>query len=91
MGGIQHGFWEHNLSAIRGAIVKDELKPSKDGVLIYLNGGMDLTTILDKVGDAGGIVVLPKTQISPEIGFMAKFEDTEGNLLAIIQKVLLKK
>lgn len=83
LGGIQHGFWEHNPSAIGGAIVKDELKPSKDGVLVYLNGGMNLTTILDKVADAGGIVVLPKTQISPEIGFMAKFEDTEGNLLAI--------
>ena len=83
MGGVQHGFWEHSPSVIGGALVQDELKPSKDGVLVYFNGGLDLSTILNKVEGSGGKVVLPKTQISPEIGFMAKFEDTEGNILAL--------
>ena len=66
-----------------GALVKDELKPSKEGVLVYLNGGKDLSFILKRVEQAGGKVLLEKTQISTEIGFMSKFEDTEGNVLAL--------
>lgn len=86
LNGIQHGFWEHSKSTIGGALVKDELKPSKEGVLVYLNGGKDLSFILKRVEQAGGKVLLEKTQISTEIGFMAKFEDTEGNVLALHSK-----
>ena len=63
-------------------MVKDELKPSKEGVLVYLNGGKGLK----RVEQAGGKVLLEKTQISTEIGFMSKFEDTEGNVLALHSK-----
>lgn len=83
LGNVQHGFWEHTPSAIGGAIVKDEGKPSADGVLIYFNGGENVMPIIERVELAGGKVLLPKTQISPEIGFMAKFQDTEGNTLAL--------
>ena len=86
LNGIQHGFWEHSKSTIGGALVKDELKPSKEGILVYLNGGKDLSFILKRVEKAGGKVLLEKTQISTEIGFMAKFEDTEGNVLALHSK-----
>jgi predicted enzyme related to lactoylglutathione lyase len=55
-------------------------KPSSsDGVLIYLNGNPDVQHILDKVEAAGGSIFLPKTEISPEHGFMAIIIDTEGN------------
>ena len=39
--------------------------------------------MLKRVEQAGGKVLLQKTKISTEIGFMAKFEDTEGNVLAL--------
>jgi len=59
-------------------------KPSAtDGPLIYLNGNPDLQNILDKVVAAGGIIMVPKTEISPEYGFMAVIIDTEGNRIGL--------
>ncbi len=59
-------------------------KPSlTDGPLIYLNGNPDLQNILDKVIGAGGKIMVPKTEISPEYGNMAVFIDTEGNRIAL--------
>src|ERR1700712_4725738 len=47
-------------------------KPSAtDGPLIYLNGNPDVQNILDKVEAAGGKILVPKMEISPEYGCMA--------------------
>ena len=52
-------------------------KPSAtEGPLIYLNGNPD-------VQNAGGKVTVPKTEISPEYGYMGVFIDTEGNRIAL--------
>jgi predicted enzyme related to lactoylglutathione lyase len=59
-------------------------KPSTtDGPLIYLNGTPDVQIILDKVESAGGSILVPKTEISPEYGFMAVIIDTEGNRIGL--------
>jgi predicted enzyme related to lactoylglutathione lyase len=59
-------------------------KPSAtDGPLIYLNGNPDVQTVLDKVEKAGGKIMVPKTEISPEYGFMAVIIDTEGNRIGL--------
>jgi predicted enzyme related to lactoylglutathione lyase len=59
-------------------------KPSAtDGPLIYLNGNPDVQNVLDKIPAAGGTIVIPKTEISPDYGYMAVFIDTEGNRIAI--------
>ena len=55
---------------------------SSDGPLLYLNGNPDVQLILDKVEQAGGKVIVPKTQISPEFGYMAVIVDSEGNRIA---------
>ena len=58
-------------------------KPSgTDGPLVYLNGNPDVQTVLDKVEAAGGKIIVPKTEISPEYGNMAVIIDTEGNRIA---------
>lgn len=54
-----------------------------EGVLIYLNANPDVQNALDKVEAAGGKILVPKTQISPEYGFMAVIIDTEGNRIAL--------
>jgi uncharacterized protein len=54
-----------------------------DGPLIYLNANPDVQIVLDKIEEAGGKIVVPKTQISPEHGYMAVFIDTEGNRVAL--------
>ena len=72
-------------NGIGGALVYSEgfYKPSAtDGPLVYLNGNPDVQRILDKVEKAGGKILLPKTQISPEYGYMAMITDTEGNRIA---------
>ncbi|GAB4514051.1 MAG: VOC family protein [Anaerolineae bacterium] len=57
--------------------------PSKDGVRVYLNGGDDLQHALDRAVKAGATVILPKTLITEENGYMAIFEDTEGNAIGL--------
>lgn len=69
---------------VGGAIVKlEDFLPARHGTLIYLNGGDDLAPILLRVEDAGGKVLTEKTLITPEIGYMATFLDSEGNKLAL--------
>lgn len=61
----------------------DFFKPSAtDGPLVYLNANPDVQNVLDKVEAAGGTILVPKTEISPEYGFMAVIKDTEGNRIA---------
>ncbi len=71
-------------NGIGGAIVAGPgAIPSDTGPLLYLNGGNDLNSIIAKVPEAGGRIVMPKTFISDESGYFAVFIDTEGNKLAL--------
>jgi len=67
-----------------GALVKSEYhKPSTDGVVVYLNANPDMSDVLKRIENEGAQIVMPKTQITPEIGYMAFFIDTEGNKIAL--------
>jgi uncharacterized protein len=71
---------------VGGALVynKDFYKPSDSaGILVYLNGNPDVHIVLNKVVKAGGKILVPKTEISPENGFMAIIIDTEGNRIGL--------
>src|SRR4029078_13321906 len=60
---------------ISGGLVEESgREPSQTGVLIYLNGGADLSIPLSKVEAAGGKIIIPKTSIGAN-GFMAQFID----------------
>ena len=75
-----------DMNGIGGAVVDSGgfHKPSiTDGPLIYLNGNPDLENILSKVETSGGKIMVPKTEISPEYGYMAVFIDTEGNRIGL--------
>jgi predicted enzyme related to lactoylglutathione lyase len=77
---------QNTQTGIGGALVKahDFYKPSStDGVLVYLNANPDVQQVLDRIAEAGGKVVVPKTEISPEYGYMAVFIDSEGNRVAL--------
>lgn len=80
MGGTRMGMLPGDGKIVTGAIVHGEgYEPGARGTLIYLAGGDDLSPMLDRVKEAGGTVVVPKTEISPEFGFFAIFIDSEGN------------
>jgi predicted enzyme related to lactoylglutathione lyase len=69
---------------VGGALAESENHvPSEDGVIVYLNANPDIQAVLNRVEDAGGEIDLPKTQISPEMGYMAFFIDTEGNRVGL--------
>jgi hypothetical protein len=74
------------MTGVGGALVYSDgfHKPSAtDGPLIYLNGNPDVQIILDRVEVAGGKIMVPKTQISEEYGYMAVIIDTEGNRIGL--------
>src|SRR6478672_8699259 len=75
-----------DMMGVGGAVVDSGgfHKPSAtDGPLIYLNGNPDVQLVLDKVETAGGRIMVPKTEISPEYGYMAVIIDTEGNRIGL--------
>src|SRR5688572_31985200 len=80
MDGVQMGLFPSGEETVNVALVKgNDSKPAMDGTIVYLNTGDDLQIILDKIEPNGGKVIVPKTEISPEMGFFAMFRDTEGN------------
>ena len=81
MGHIRMGFFQHQSGTGTGGAVVcgDGCIPSQSGSKLYLNGGSDLLTVLDRVEAAGGTIVVGKKQITPEIGYFAIIVDTEGN------------
>ncbi|HSZ87224.1 MAG TPA: VOC family protein [Puia sp.] len=75
-----------NMENVGDSIVfnKDFYKASEtDGPLIYLNANPDVQIVLDRIEAAGGKIAVPKTQISPEYGYMAIFIDSEGNRVGL--------
>lgn len=62
---------------------KDWYRPSNsDGVLVYFSS-VNVDNELGRIEAAGGEIMQSKTQISPDIGYMALFTDTEGNRIAL--------
>lgn len=81
---VEMGLFAYQGQMVTGVIMKGEgYKPSANGVTIYLNGGDNLQTILDKVEGNGGKIIIPKTPHADEIGFFAIFHDSEGNKIGL--------
>ena len=69
---------------VGGCLIKyAPLVPNADGARIYLNGGKDLQAILDRIDAAGGKIVMPKMFIRDDIGYIAAFQDSEGNTVGL--------
>ncbi len=65
-----------------GALVKsDGNTPNSEGTIVYFKCE-DLSVELARVEEAGGKIVVPKTDIG-EFGFFARFIDTEGNIIGL--------
>ena len=75
--------WKEGAPGSAGSLVQGEgAVPSQTGSLVYFSCGNDLQPTLDRVVANGGAVMMPKTSIG-EFGFIARFEDTEGNMVAL--------
>lgn len=74
-----------NEGTVSGALVHSpgNYETGDKGPLIYLNAVPDIQTVVEKIEPAGGKVLLPKTEISKDYGYMALFIDTEGNKVGL--------
>lgn len=82
--GVEKGLFPYQNQMVAGVIMKGEdCEPSAKGVTIYLNGGDDLQTILDKVEGNGGKIIIPKRPHADKNGFFAIFHESEGNKMGL--------
>lgn len=67
-------------TGISGALAKGEIyKPTKNGIVIY-SKTLNIDSTLTLATENGGKILYPKTDNG--LGFVAEFEDTEGNRIA---------
>ncbi len=87
LGGFEMVFFpssDNMIGKVSGALVKGDMhKPSMDGAVIYLNANPDMQLIIDRIVANGGKILMPRTLVNEQVGYMAFFVDTEGNRLAL--------
>ena len=67
-----------------GALAKgDAYRPSREGAIIYFDVP-DIDAVLQKAKQRGSRILYEKKDIG-EAGFVAEFEDSEGNRVALSQ------
>ena len=84
MGGMKMALFPFTQDApgAAGALIKGEsYEPSHAGTVVYFRVD-DIPETLRRINANGGKTVMPKTAIG-QYGFIAQYEDTEGNRLAI--------
>jgi uncharacterized protein len=78
--------FDPKISAVPGALAKGKTYlPSLSGTLIYLSTN-DVSLSLSKVTQAGGLELFPRTEV-PGYGWVAEFQDCEGNRVGLFQGV----
>ncbi|MEQ8209578.1 MAG: VOC family protein [Lacipirellulaceae bacterium] len=76
---------EQNVPGAAGTLIMgDGYLPSHEGSLVYFHVA-EIDPALEKITTAGGKTLVPRTSIG-EYGFIAHFEDTEGNRVALHEK-----
>lgn len=58
-------------------------KPSPDGTVVYLNAEPSLNVVLARLPEAGGKLLVPRTEVPGGMGFFAVLEDCEGNRVGL--------
>lgn len=78
------GFFSQNPNLVSGALVQGEgYTPNDKAAIVYFDCHDDLSPVLERVIKAGGKVLVPKTNIGPEMGYFAHFKDSEGNRVGL--------
>ncbi|WP_348269812.1 VOC family protein [Edaphobacter paludis] len=66
-----------------GTLVKRRFQKPGAGTMVYLNCDGDLDDVLARVPKAGGLVLMPKTEVPGGYGHFACLRDTEGNHIGL--------
>jgi predicted enzyme related to lactoylglutathione lyase len=74
--------FEQGAAGAGGTLISAEgYTPSHNGTMVYFSV-TDIEVTLGKIGEQGGKTLVPKMSIG-EHGFVAHFEDTEGNRVGL--------
>ncbi|MBN1604486.1 MAG: VOC family protein [Chitinispirillaceae bacterium] len=77
-----------NAPGISGALIQvDGYIPHHSGTVVYFSV-LDIANTLEKVSENGGRVLIPKTFTND--GFIAHFEDSEGNQIGVYSSSLTR-
>lgn len=85
-------FYDMSIAEFEYALINDTsaalvkgygYEPATSGATIYLNAAPDINPLLDKVVKAGGSVLMDKTYLSEEAGYIAFIIDSEGNKIGL--------
>ncbi len=84
LGGNRYALFPSNDRFNCGALAQGEgYEPGAQGPLVYLDAGSDIDAKAARVAEGGGTVILPKTYLGPEAGYIVLFLDTEGNRIGL--------
>jgi len=76
--------YDGSKGTVGGSLVQSQTyTPGATGAVVYLNANPDLDLVVGRIEKAGGKVVIPKTLIDENTGYMAFFSDTEGNTIGL--------
>tara|TARA_B100001250_G_scaffold414370_1_gene452286 strand:- start:5660 stop:6046 length:387 start_codon:yes stop_codon:yes gene_type:complete len=72
---------------VNGALVEDEEyeAPEHSGIMLYFDGTSGINAYLERIEEAGGEVVVPRSFVNEFVGYWAAFSDLDGNLLAFYE------
>lgn len=74
--------------AIGGSlVVRDDLRPTAEGGVVYLNPFGSLSEAVGKVSEAGGQVIVPMMDLG-RFGYAAVIIDSEGNKVGLLSPQL---
>lgn len=75
-----------NEAGIDGAfMLRSETDKRLSNCAMITIGVSSIDESLEKIKDNGGKILMPKTPV-PGVGYSASFEDTEGNLVSLMQE-----
>jgi len=59
------------------------MRPNRDGTMVYLHAPAPLAAVVQRIREAGGEVLLDRTELPGDLGVIAQFVDTEGNRVGL--------
>lgn len=84
IGGTEMAFFPSSDGGVGGHIFTDgRYKPSSEGPLLFLKGNCQENIVVQRIEEAGGEVLIPKTRINDKSGYITVLRDSEGNKIAI--------
>jgi predicted enzyme related to lactoylglutathione lyase len=83
-GGEQRAMFASDASGTGGVLVKQRFrKPGRAGTMVYLNCDGNLDEVIARIPKAGGLVLMPKTEVPGGFGHFVCLRDTEGNQIGL--------